>query len=113
MATERLIKRLEGWAMAFTVEWNLTGSETGDFAMQVDANDRSIQIDGVFAGGSASVEGSNDGVSWYVLNDPQGNPLTFSTPRLEAILEMTSFIRVKSSGVTSIKAVMYVRGQVN
>ncbi len=113
MGTSRLIKRLEGWAMAFTVEWELLGSEVGDPAQQVDANDRSVHVDGTFGGGSVLIEGSNDGVSWFTLNDPQGNPLSFSSPRLEAILEMTSYIRAKANGVTSVKAVMYVRGQVN
>jgi hypothetical protein len=99
--------------MAFEVFWNLAGTETGQAAQQVDANDRSVHVDGTLGGGSVTIEGSNDNISWFTLNDPQGNPLVFSSPRIECILEMTAYIRARSTGVTAAKVSMYVRGQVN
>lgn len=70
--------------------------------------DRSIQVTGTFgAGGTVAIEGSIDGTNYVVLTDPQGNDLniTSSSKRIEAIAEMTRYIRPRvtaGDGTTSL-----------
>ncbi|HXF44867.1 MAG TPA: hypothetical protein VNK91_01995 [Burkholderiaceae bacterium] len=76
--------------------------------------DRSVQILGVLGvGGNVVIEGSNDGVNYATLTDPQGNPLTFNAiNRLEAVTELTRHIRPRvtaGDGSTSFTVVMLVR----
>ena len=77
------------------------------------AADRSAQVFGVFGpGGALAIEGSNDGVNWSVLTDPQGNPLTFQTAKIETITEITRYIRpaiVGGDGTTNLTCVLLVR----
>ena len=43
--------------------------------------DRSVQVTTANWGGSTLVlQGSNDGVTWFTLTDPQGNPIKASAP---------------------------------
>lgn len=59
--------------------------------------DRSVQVTGVQGvGGSMQLEGSNDNVNWFILRDPLGSNLVFTTigtSNLKQILEYTRFIR--------------------
>ncbi len=59
--------------------------------------DRTAHVSGTFGTGTVLIEGSNDGVNYATLNDPQGNPLTFVTERIESISEVTNFIRPRVS----------------
>jgi hypothetical protein len=77
--------------------------------------DRSVQVVGTFgAGGSVSIEGSNDGgTTWKVLTDPQGNALTFTAAGLEAISEMTQKLRphvTAGDGTTSLSIYVFSAG---
>lgn len=60
--------------------------------------DRTVTFSGTFGGGTASVEGSNDGVTYHALNDPQGEPLSFTAPGVGLIVEAPRFIRTVLSG---------------
>lgn len=75
--------------------------------------DRSIQISGTFgAGGSINVEGSNNGTVWAILADPQGNALTFTTAKIEQVLEAVRYIRpivTAGDGTTSLTATLFAR----
>lgn len=68
--------------------------------------DKSVQVAGVFgAGGTLLLEGSNDGTNWAVLTDPQGNPLSFTSAKIEQIMEATRLVRPRVSagdGTTSL-----------
>ena len=60
------------------ITWaDLQNGDDGE-AVQFGAfTDRSIQFGGTFgAGGTIVLEGSNDGVNYLPLTDPQGNPIT-------------------------------------
>lgn len=63
-------------------------------------SDKSIQVFGTdFDSGTVTIQGSNDGgTTWATLTDPQANALTFTTARLEAVLENTEYIRPVLSG---------------
>lgn len=60
--------------------------------------DRSVQVTGNFSGGASLLwEGSNNvfeqSPDWFTLTDPQGNPLSFATARLEQVTEYTRWVR--------------------
>lgn len=61
--------------------------------------DRSVQVTGTFAGGTVTVEGSNDGgTTWAGLNDPKGNAISLTAAGLVGLLEYTEMIRPKVTG---------------
>ena len=76
------------------------------------SNDRSIQFAGTFgSGGTILLEGSNDGTNWRTLNDPQGNPISKTAADLEAVMELTRYVRPRVSAGTGVNltATMLVR----
>lgn len=77
------------------VEWTgLLNTDDGQPIELVQFSDRSIQVTGTFgAGGNLRIQGSLDGVNWAVLTDPQGNDLNITTAKIEAVAEMTTWIR--------------------
>jgi hypothetical protein len=95
------------------VVWaNMPQGDVGDSLPMAGYSDRSVQVVGTFGGATVSIEGSNDGVTFATLTDPQGNPLTFVTSRLETIMEMTLYIRPKvtgGDGTTSLSTFMAVK----
>lgn len=98
---------------AHLVTWPLANGDSGVPLKMPGNNDRSVQVEGTFgAGGTLLIEGSNDGTNWRTLTDPQGNPLSFTTAKIEAITELTKFIRPRVSagdGTTALVASMLVR----
>lgn len=66
------------------VSWGTVGTpiangDTGAPITIPQKNDISFQVDGTFgAGGSVSLEGSNDGTHYYVLKDKWGNAATLT-----------------------------------
>ena len=90
-------RRLENRALH--VEW--VGLKAGDAGAPFSLHggpDRSVQITGNFSGGATLYwEGSNDVLeqapNWFTLTDPQGNPLSFATERLEQVTEYTRWVR--------------------
>lgn len=93
------------------VVWkDLHNEDIGDsFEISVPG-ERSVQFSGVFGGGYASLEGSNDGVNWVTLTDPQGNLISKNGSSLEAVTELTRFVRpvVTGDGSTSIDVCLLV-----
>jgi hypothetical protein len=72
------------------------------------AADRSVQVTGTFgAAGSLTIQGTNDLAqgAWATLNDPMGDPLTFTAAGLSQVLECSLFIRwiiTAGDGTTSL-----------
>lgn len=98
-----------------TVQWSLANGDTGapvgsDMAAY---SDRSVQINGTFgAGGSVTIEGSNDGTNWFPLSAPGGTALTFTTATLKQVLEGTLMIRpncTAGDGTTALVVTMMQR----
>lgn len=54
---------------------------------------KSVQFVGTFDGGTIILEGSNDGVNYHTLTDPQGNAISKTAAGLEEIEETTRYIR--------------------
>lgn len=72
----------------------LLNGDDGSPVRCVSFSDRSVQVDGTAGeGGTLVIEGSNDGVTYYTLDDPQGNALSFTAPKIESVLELVQFIR--------------------
>jgi hypothetical protein len=76
------------------VSWPGLGSgDTGQPYSGHSYSDRSVQVVGtVGTGGNCRIEGSNDGVNWSPLSDPQGDALNL-TGGLTAVTEISRFIR--------------------
>jgi len=93
----------DGW----TVVWGpMVNGDVGIGATLVAHADRSFQFEGTFgAGGAVLVEGSNDLANWRTLNDPQGTPLSITSPAIKQITEVVRSIRpriVAGDGTTEI-----------
>lgn len=93
-----------------------TGLLNGDDGSPVDWAvwpDRSVQFIGTFgAGGSISLQGSNDGTNWVILNDLQGSVITKTSAGLEGIAEITRYVRpivTAGDGTTNLTALLLVR----
>lgn len=96
------------------VTWTpLANGDSGSPVQFTGSTIRSIQFDGTFgAGGSISLEGSNDGTTYFVLTDPQGNAITKTAAALEAVQEATRFVRPRvtaGDGTTSLSARLFFR----
>lgn len=83
------------------------------------SSDRSAQLLGTLGtGGAVTIEGSNfrvPGVNdWATLTDPQGNALVLNTLRVEAVMELTRWIRPRVSagdGATNLSIALLMRRQ--
>lgn len=101
---------------AYMVVWEaLTTTDTeGAPAELIAYSDRSVQVVGTFDGASLQLQGSNDGTNYKVLTDPQGNALTFTTTNIEAIAELTRYIKpvvtVAGSGGADLDVYVLVSG---
>ena len=95
-----------GWA-------TMANGDGGAPVMLSQYTDRSVQITGVFgAGGSVRIEGSNDGVNWAVLTDPQGNDLNITTAKIEMVTEATLMIRPRvtaGDGTTALTVALFAK----
>ena len=90
------------------------GGVTGTLTELGNYSDRTVQVTGTFgAGGSVSIQGSNDGgTTWATLTDPQGVALTFTAAGLRQILELPFQIRpnvTAGDGTTSLNVYMMMR----
>jgi hypothetical protein len=76
--------------------WELPGDDTPFDLSRWSA--RSVQVTGQFSGGRVDLEGTNDGEIFHILSDPNGNPLSFRSPKIESILEECMKIAPKLVG---------------
>lgn len=72
--------------------------------------DASVQVFGTFGTSTVSIEGSNNGTDFAVLNDAQGQPLSgIATPKIEQIVETTRFKRVVvAAGTGNVTVIFYM-----
>src|SRR3990167_9555589 len=81
------------WVL-MSVKWNnVDGGDTCTEAPLGWMVDKSVQISGTTVT-SLAIQGSNDNVEYYVLNDPQGNALSgISAEKIEQVLENTWYVK--------------------
>lgn len=96
------------------ISWS--GLLNGDDGAPIEmpgSSDRSIQYQGTFGtGGTIILEGSNDGVNYHPLTDPQGNAISKTAAGIEAVMELTRYVRPRVSagdGSTSLVATLLVK----
>lgn len=98
---------------AFVQRWTpLAANDTGEPLGASQYTDRSVQVSGTFGGASVRIEGSNDGSTWAVLTDPQGNDLLLTGAKIEMVTEATLHIRpvvVGGDGTTSLTVNLLVK----
>lgn len=94
MATRANVSSWMSKRVLRTVWSGLLNGDDGAAESAGRLSDRSVQISGTFgAGGSVTIQGSNDGSTWATLRDPAGAALTFTTADLKEVLENTQFLR--------------------
>ena len=103
-----------GHRNASLVTWTgLANGDDGSAYADVDFVDRTVQIQGTFgAGGSITIEGSNDGTTWFALTDPQGNAITKTAAGIEIVEEAPLYTRPRvtaGDGTTALTVVLLAR----
>ena len=98
------------------IKWvGLLNGDTGDAVEMAAWPDRSVQVHGTFGtGGSITFQGSNDGTNWFALTDPQGNAITKTAAGLEAVTELTRYIRpsvTAGDGTTDLQCWVFSGGR--
>jgi hypothetical protein len=99
---------------AVVATWGpMANGDTGSPLKRPDLVDRSLQVTGTFgAGGSVAVEGSNDGVNFYALSNPQGTTIAVTAAGIVQIEEATVYVRphvTAGDGTTSLTCTMCAR----
>ena len=99
---------------AFLVTWQLAQGDTGAPVSHTVAGDRTFQVVGTFGGASVVLEGSLQPapVDYATLTDPQGNGITYSGPRIEAVTEVVNHIRprvIGGDGTTRLTCILLLR----
>ena len=79
----------------------------------VVARHEEVQVTGTFgAGGSISVQGSNDGTNYAILKNAQGTAATFTAAGIQQIVELPRYMRplvTAGDGTTSLTATLVAR----
>lgn len=118
MATRAVVRSSDaasgpGGEVAIFTWSGLANLDDGDPVAMSAYSDRSVQVTGTFGvGGNCRIQGSNDGVNWAVLTDPQGNDLNITSAKIEAVLEVTRLIRpliTAGDGTTNLAVTMLCR----
>jgi len=114
MSTIQMTQRPSGNTRTFIATWTpLANGDDGSMVQFSQYTDKSVQVSGTFgAGGALRLEGSNNGVDWAVLTDPQGNDLTITTPKIEMVTEATLYVRPRvtaGDGTTSLTVTLLMK----
>jgi len=96
------------------VTWGpLANGDSGEPAGFPGYSDQSIQVIGTFgAAGNVKIEGSNDGVNYVTLSDPQGSALDVATAKIKSVSEVARWIRPRVSagdGTTALTVVALLK----
>jgi hypothetical protein len=101
-----------GHRQLVVVVWTgLLSGDVGDAFEVPGWADRSVQIEATFGDGTITMQGSNDGVTFYPLTDPQGNAIAKTANALEQIEEVTRYVRPSFSGTTGTAGVVTLVGR--
>ena len=100
----------EAWIARGVVKgtWTLADGETGAVMKAPTLPDKTVRVFGTFGAGGTVVIERNTGDT---LNDPQGNPLTFTAEKTEAILENPETLRPRVSAGTGVTLTVEIIAQ--
>lgn len=93
---------------------SMGAADTGASVALGGGYDRSVQIAGTFDGATVTLQGSNDGSNWATLTDPQGNGIAVTAATIEAVTELTRYVRAITTGggaSSSLTVSLLIRGQ--
>lgn len=82
------------------ITWVTTAADTFTSVEIPGSADRSVQMSGTWNSSTIVLEGSNDGTTWFTLNDPFSNAISFTADGLKQITEITRYIRPRISAGT-------------
>lgn len=72
-----------------------------------------VQMSGTFGvGGTIVLEGSNDGVSYFTLNDTQGSAVSITAGAIKQVVEAPRYVRPRISagdGTTALNCFLFSR----
>jgi hypothetical protein len=102
--------------LKFTFEGITTTNTVGAAVPFAEFADRTIQLVGTFGAAATVVwEGSNNGVDFATLTDPQGNSISKTSAGIETIMEITEWARPRlasgGDGSTDIDVILLCRRQ--
>jgi len=106
------------WDGVFRYQWTLAAGDDGSPVVLPRHADRSVQVTGVFDGGSLRIEGSLDNDTFAPVTDPQGNDIAITaypagySSKIEAVSEATVAIRprvVGGGGSTALTITVFCR----
>lgn len=95
-----------------TAVWiGITEADSGSAVVMAKYPDKTVQAVGDFTtAGAITMEGSNDGDSWGVLTDNQGNDIVLTDDTPVFIAQNTKYIRPVATAGTSVDMDVYVYG---
>ena len=86
---------------ASVVNWRIYSADGSSAAIDSPSlMKRVVQVTGVFAGGTVTVQGSNDNTNWVTLKNAQGvgsGDATFTTAGIKELFETTRYVRATLS----------------
>ena len=108
------VARPEGDDSVLLLGWTgLLLLDTGSPVQFAKYADRCVQVTGTFgAGGSVTLEGSNNGTDWFALSKMAGGPATFTAAGGGQILDNPLFVRpnvTAGDGTTSLTVTLCSR----
>lgn len=91
----------------------LLNGDTGEPVEVPGHAEKTVQIEGTFgAGGTCVIQGSNNGINYQSLTDPQGNAISKTTASIEMVAEHTRYIQpniTAGDGTTSLAVYMMAK----
>lgn len=103
----------DGSVLRITWETLTTTNDTGTAVSLPKYWDKTVTVTGTFgAGGTISIQGSNDGANWFDLTDFQGVDIELTAAGLKPIAENPLYIRPYVSagdGTTDLDVILIAR----
>lgn len=103
MALAILNKKIEKDIILVTYD-NLDEADASPASLEFpELGEVSVQVIGSFgSGGTVLIEGSNDGVNYGTLTDPQGVALSLTAAGIKSLQQITRYIRPRVSAGTGV-----------
>lgn len=79
----------------------VSGNADGSKFAFVEWAERTIQVSGIWANATCTIQGSNDGITWFVLADREGTALQAGVDFLSEVEENPLYLRPLVTGATA------------
>lgn len=87
----------------WTYSWlGITEADEGNpILIPAHVEELSYQVTGTFGGGTFQLQGSNDGVNYFALDDWSGNPVSATTAKVWRVGNVARFVKPKATAGAS------------